>query len=179
MITINFQEFRQLILPEKLSNKPIFDALLSVFDYDMRMLYNQFLIAVENDTYLAEHTSQVGSLTRLLNYLLNETEIYIEDGEYLNKLYLYLKSETRQNKIYSYTKAEYDATPSLIKNYAYNRSEYNNIEYQYDYIINVPASFANYGKLRYLVDLYNPAGKTYRIYQNGGFISQDENNSIE
>jgi len=158
---INFKQFRQLLLPQMLRGKQNTDLVLKVFDFDLRRLYDEFIAKTQQDEFLANHTSQVGSLKDLLRTQFNDINIDIFDGQFFQEIYLYNYNESNLEEVYSYNYNESMPT----NNYLYTKSEYENTDNQCDYFVSIPDYLIpQIDNIKYYVNRYNPVGKIYNIY---------------
>jgi len=152
---------------QTIANLPVHKRVQNRIDWlelhSRPLVTNNANFDVENDyyTFLALHTSQVLSLTHLLNTLLNPSSpITIVNGLSVIDVYMFLDNEALSTIEYIYN----DAEVSVPKIYIYNDAEVDIAVY--DFFVEISSLDSGLiPQIEALIGLYKAAGKTYNITQ--------------
>lgn len=155
MFNVDFDKLVLWLLPDFI-RKPVLYAWVRSLCYPVVKQYEEFSQNRVNNLYKLNHTSQVFSITKVLNdrFDKNERRIYITDGFTKERIYLHTNAEY---------KPKYLSTPI----YLHNPEDY--ADTGVDFIVWLPNAVEmtpeNLIEARAQVDFYKRGAKRYKIYR--------------
>jgi hypothetical protein len=154
---INYKKLVTWLVPEVLRKAKI-TAVLNALTNPAIYIYNLFLINRRNNLYKLMITPQICYVEMALNdkYDSSNRRIKIVQPKRKDPLFLYKKPENKP--VYLYNKAEVSKPKTLL----YQKGEAS--AFQYDFIIQVPATVAfNMDEMMAVIDIYILPDKVYKI----------------
>lgn len=147
------------LLPHVLRQSRII-AFVRVLLSQLRLLYSQFIATITDIDNITKYNAQVIYLAKAIaDKLLISVEIHDNVDRY-NQTYIYTIADDSNDYQYIFS------IDDINSQYYYEIYIYTNIDYLYeaDYIVVIdPYTQENEILTKSIIDLYNPAGKRYKI----------------